>query len=1189
MNRTIRVALAVVFIVIISICAALSASALLGRRRVDLTEDNLYTLSEGTRNILGKLNRPITAKLYYSRSAAMKGPEQIRYLNKYYLYVRDLLEEYEELSDGMIDLEAIDPGTYTEEEEEALDHGLKQEWIAEDESFFFGLVVRTQTGKEKVIEFFDPSRQDFVEYDITKLISELIRKEKKRVGILSSLPVAGEDMSPYMMRMLQMQGRMPPPWWHIARHLQNRFDAERLDTDVRDISDEFDFLMVVHPKDFPERTLFAIDQYVMNGGKLVVFLDPWCREDQPQQQRQPYGPPPPHDRSSSFDILLEKWGVRMDPELVVTDPALLEKTEVGERVRTPMGTEVQYRPVTFLVLRDESRNQDEVITARLPEIRMLYPGTLEQVPAAETEFAPLLTTTESGNTWNPKQEKEQKEREQAVPRPEPRVTMDDLATGSLRHASETEGEPLVLACRLTGTFETNFPDGIIVHPEDDEEAPPPGEDEDEEEEESEHLEAKQKSEEGAQVVVFADVDFISNWLAYRQTFLGASAVGGNAPLVLNTFDFLGGSTDLISVRAQGEVNRPFLVVEDMKKEIEKATAEREKQLQKKKEEAQERLEKLQKGATEETQALLNKAKIEEIQKWRREFEKARTDLRRLRAENRERIDALKARLQFHNLVWAPAVVLLIGIGLGVARRIKARWYTAKRAGIAGPPPEGAGMAPVGAEQLVLGGVAVVMVVLTATLLSFAKHEPEKSFVRGTPLVQGLDTQDVHTIAIVEKEHTVTLNRTGEGRFVVAEKDDYPADESKINRLIVRDILDITCETVASRNPELHEQFGVTDGHDDAVKISFLDENGEPIIGFIRGKSSDQGGVYVRLLGEDVVYRTETGFWPDTRPIDYIDTSVTDVGKKYIERVRVEIADAEPYVIERDKDNDVRLQAIPEGMRAKEYEPGNVFEALTSLEFSDVFPARELSEMDLEWDATYTADLFTGLRYRLELAEKDDKHYLRIKATWLDSKKDAVQDWMNAPEKKEEKTERADAVVLHQELPPKFNSRHGGWVYQVASYKADDLRKPFDELIEEDLPEKISARHVLIAYKDAEDAPDGVERTKDEAKKLAEKVLAEAKQEGADFARLAETYSDDEETKEKGGDLGEIKADPSDWPEDFWKPAFRLEPGQVAGVLETDKGFHIVQRTDGTEKEEPAEEAEGEEPEEGKPEEPETDD
>ncbi|MFW6158924.1 MAG: Gldg family protein, partial [Planctomycetota bacterium] len=884
MNRTIRVALAVVFIVIISICAALSASALLGRRRVDLTENNLYTLSEGTRNILGKLNRPITAKLYYSRSAAMKGPEQIRYLNKYYLYVRDLLEEYEELSDGMIDLEVIDPGTYTEEEEEALDHGLKQEWIAEDESFFFGLVVQTETGKEKVIEFFDPSRQDFVEYDITKLISELIRKEKKRVGILSSLPVAGEDLSPYMMRMLQMQGRTPPPWWHIARHLQNRFDAERLDTDVRDISDDFDFLMVVHPKDFSERTLFAIDQYVMNGGKLVVFVDPWCREDQPPQQRQPYGPPPPHDRSSTFDVLLEKWGVRMDPELVVTDPALVEKTEVGERVQTPTGTDVQYRPITFLVLRDESRNQDQVITARLREIRMLYPGALEQAPGAGTEFVPLLTTTETGNTWNPRQEKEQADGGQDVPRPEPRVTMDDLASGSLRHATETEGEPLVLACRLSGPFQTNFPDGIIVHPEDDEETPPAEEDEDEgeeeEKEEPEHLEAKQQSEEGAQVVVFADVDFISDWLAYRQTFLGASVVGGNAPVVLNTFEFLGGSTDLISVRAQGEVNRPFLVVEEMTKEIEKATAEREKQLQTEKEKAQQRLEELQKGATEETQALLNKAKIEEIQKWRRAFQKARADLRRLRAENRERIDALKGRLQFHNLVWAPAVVLLIGIALGVTRRIKARWYTAKRAEIAGPPPEGAAMAPVGTEQLILGGVAIVMVILTATLLSLARHKPETAFLRGTPLIQGLDTEDVHTIAIVEKEHTVTLNRAAEGGFVVAEKDNYPADESKINRLIVRDILDITCETVASRDPELHEQFGVTDDHDDAVRISFLDKKGEPIIGFLRGKTSDQGGVYVRLLDEDVVYRTETGFWPDTRPIDYIDTSLTGVEKKY---------------------------------------------------------------------------------------------------------------------------------------------------------------------------------------------------------------------------------------------------------------------------------------------------------------------
>ncbi len=1157
MNRTIQTVLAVVFILIIAVCAALSASAVLGRSRIDLTEDNLYTLSQGTRNIVGRLNRPITAKLYYSRSAAMRGPEQIRHLNKNFLYVRDLLEVYRAVSNGIIELEVIDPGTYTEEEEDAIEYGLRQEWIAEDESFFFGLVLKTETGRQQVIEFFDPNRVDLVEYDISRLISELIRRRENRVGILSSLPVAGEDLSPYMRRMMEMQGQRPPPWWHIGRHLQNRFEVERVSADTDRISRDLDLLLVVHPKELPEQTLFAIDQYVMRGGKLVVFVDPWCLDDHPPQQQHQFAPPPAHDRSSNLNGLLERWGARMVPDRLTTDPALLDRTEVGEQVQTPRGPEMRYRQITFLVLRDRSRNRDEVITSRLGDIRMLYPGALEPVPADGVEFIPLLTTTETGTTWD--------FRDRAEPTgfgPEPEVTLEDLARGSLKHATGEEGKPVVLACRLSGTFRTNFPDGLIIYPDEDEWDA----DDDEPAPQPEHLEAIQESEEGAQVVVFADVDFISDWLAYRRTFLGPAPVGGNAALVLNTVEFLGGDTDLIEVRSRRQVNRPFLVVEEMEKEIERATAERESQLEEKKRQAQERLEELQRGVTEETRELVDRAQMEEIQRWRRELDRATIDLRRLRAENRERIDALKARLQFHNLVWAPITVLLIGIGLAIARRIKARVYTARRAAVSGPTAKWAHGSPVGTEQLVLGGVAIVMVVITATLLTTARYRPRERFVRGTPLVQAIDTEDIHTIRIVDRDDTVTLARADDREFVVAELHNYPADRTAINRLIVRDVLDITCDAVVTRDPDLHDQFGVTEGHPDAIQISFLDRDGEPLVELIRGKSSERGGVYVRLLGENRVYRTRASFWPDTRPLDYVDNTIAEAERRHLKRVEVQIGEKEPYVIERDDENNPRLQGIPDGMRAKEHAPRDVFEALTRLDFTGVLTAEDFDEMDLEWDAAYTADLFTGLRYRLELASRDDDHYIRVRADWLEGKRAEIQAWITEPDSGDAQTRRADAVVLHQDLSREFNAQHGGWVYRIARHKARHLRRPFDELIEEDLPEEVRARHILIAYQDAEDAPDDVDRGKEQAEELAQRLLGQAREDGADFAALAREHSDDHETREDGGDLGEIETDPADWPDDFWKPLFRLKPGQVADLIETDRGYHIIQRTDGLEPE-----------------------
>ena len=225
-----RMALGVACIVVIALCVAMIVEKLIGRARADLTEHRMYTLSEGTRNIIGKLNQPVTLKLYYSRVAARKGPEFLREYNNYYLYVRDLLEEYADLSNGNLKLEVVDPRPFTDEEEEAIhEHELKHYRISEDEKFFFGLVARNELGKKKVIPMFQRERQELVEYDISKLINSVTRTKKRRLGILSTLPVMGIKMTPAVMRMLQMQRQMPPPPWIIAEHLREGYEVERVE------------------------------------------------------------------------------------------------------------------------------------------------------------------------------------------------------------------------------------------------------------------------------------------------------------------------------------------------------------------------------------------------------------------------------------------------------------------------------------------------------------------------------------------------------------------------------------------------------------------------------------------------------------------------------------------------------------------------------------------------------------------------------------------------------------------------------------------------------------------------------------------------------------------------------------------------------------------------------------------------
>ena len=373
MINTLRTALAVVCILVITACAVLILRKTVARTRADLTQHKLYTLSQGTRNILAKLNQPVKLKFYYSRIAALKGPEQIRPFIDYALYVQDLLQEYVSLAHGELTLEIIDPRRFSDEEEDAIARGVEAVPLSKDENFFFGLVAQTELGKQNTIPFFDRARQEFLEYDLSKLIAGVTRRDKKKIGLLSSLEVMGSDMSPYMMQMMRMQGREPKKPWSLVQALREEFEVEALKPDADSIPGDIDFLMIVHPKNLPQAILFAIDQFVMGGGKLIVFVDPHCLSDEPPRDpRNPYAAMG-QKKSSDLNVLLKTWGVEMDPDLIAADRALAVTTAFRRGQRPA--------PVLiFLELAEQSVNADEVITAKLHNLKMLFAGVLKPVP-----------------------------------------------------------------------------------------------------------------------------------------------------------------------------------------------------------------------------------------------------------------------------------------------------------------------------------------------------------------------------------------------------------------------------------------------------------------------------------------------------------------------------------------------------------------------------------------------------------------------------------------------------------------------------------------------------------------------------------------------------------------------------------------------------------------------------------------
>ncbi len=659
MMNTLRTILAIVCIMVIAICTVLLFQKAVGRARLDLTEHKHYTLSQGTRSILAQLNQPITLKFYYSKSAALTGPEQIRPFIDYALYVRDLLQEYEALANGMMTLEVIDPLRFSDEEEDALARGLKGAPLSADDFFFFGLAANTELGSEEIIEFFLPDRQEFVEYDISKLIVDVTRRKKRRVGVLSSLEVMGSDLSPYMMQMMRMQGQQAKQPWLIFTQLREQYEVEAIKKDALTIPATIDFLLVVHPKNLPEPTLFAIDQYVMKGGKLLVFVDPHCFADVPAANpRNPYAAMS-HKSNSDLNQLLEGWGVEMAPKLIAADRTLAIMAGGGMGRR---GTTI----LTYLGLTAKCVNQNEVIVTTLHELYFLFGGVLKPVAGAKTTLQPLLHTTAVAGTWEP-----------ANPFELMRPNFE-----AIRSAVKDGSEPLMLACRISGKLETNFPDGITIE-EKQEAAPnkPDSKDDKEDgdvEKKTKKLAAIKEASADAMVLVFADVDMISDQIAFRRSLFGFEPQGDNVSLIYNALEYLSGSEELITVRSRGRFRRPFTVIEKIEKDAEKKKAKEEEALNTELEKSQAALQELLSGATGRDAESLKQNFVAKQNEIEVQIRKTRTKLRRLNAEKRKDIAALEASLEIGNTLLAPALVLLIAIVLALFRHLRNKRYVAGR-------------------------------------------------------------------------------------------------------------------------------------------------------------------------------------------------------------------------------------------------------------------------------------------------------------------------------------------------------------------------------------------------------------------------------------------------------------------------------------------------------------------------------
>lgn len=675
MNRILKSRVTTILLIALAVVFGVHLFTRLGEDvRLDATGDRLFSLSDGTREILDRMHqegtKPIEARLYFAETVGNTLPRFIKDFVTYDRYLKALLKEYADASDGKISVKFIDPLPDSDEAQDALDFGLDGKAVNQHgDLFFFGLVLQTQTGSKDVVEFLWPAEQAQIEYEVTKRIHRLIWPQRKKVGVVAGLEVLSDASNPYMAQILAAQGKQPQESWLMMKLLEEVYEVEKIDSATDHIShDEFDLVLVVHPKGLGQRAFWALDEWVQTGGNALVLIDPHSLGDvAPQNPQQPFAGFQ-HDSSSDLAPLLAAWGLEREPDRVVADLALATTRPTSRRggaepVVHDLAIEARTREETLAV--------DHPIFQGVSDLRFYAAGSL-RAPAVEAEDAPtlegyeilpLVTTTSSGSTLEVK----------AGFPGSGGLTFAELesAAGKVR-AQLVEGDkPVTLAYLVSGRLPSAFPDGTSI-PAEPPPPPPPGLPPGIQLPPPADAEMAQKASVAeadradSAVLVIADVDFIFDGLAFQNSIFGVQTVNDNHRLLNNAVDFLLGDRSLMSVRAKKSIRRPFVTFDEIEAEAARETQARESELQAELERFQLELDEKNRGAS--NVALLQKQVQDEVEELNERIRSSNQELREIRLARRRALEGEEAKVRFTTLVLTPALVLVLGLVLFFRRR-----------------------------------------------------------------------------------------------------------------------------------------------------------------------------------------------------------------------------------------------------------------------------------------------------------------------------------------------------------------------------------------------------------------------------------------------------------------------------------------------------------------------------------------
>jgi len=595
LSGTALVVLAVLFVAVMLLVDVAFRGA-----RVDLTQNHLYTLSDGTKKIVSSLDEPINLYLYFSD----KGTQDLPQLRTYYTRVREMLEEIASRSGGKIRLELIDPLPFSEDEDRAASFGLQSVPVgASGEKVFFGLAGTNSTSGQSTIPFFNPEKESFLEYDIAKLVHELSVAKKPTIGIVSSLPISpGFDPATRQMREA----------WAIYQQWSQLFEMKAIAADtLKSIDKDINVLVVVHPKQLSDDAQYAIDQFVLRGGHLLVFVDPEAELDDSGADPQNPMAAMMADRSSDLPKLFKAWGVEYDPKKVVLDRQRALPISMGEG-------QAPVRHPAILGFNTEDLNKDDVTTANLETINVSSAGYFALSKDVKDEkLTPLIQTTGDATTASSDKLKFLQD---------PSTLYTDYKPG---------GEHLIVAARLSGKFKTAFP------------------------ERSGEGALKESKDEG-QIILVGDTDILSDrlWVQIRP-FFGQkimNAFANNGDFAVNSLDNMAGSGDLISIRGRATSQRPFTTVEALKRSADERFRASEEELQKQLQDTERKLTELQSAKTQDQAQILSPEQKTELDNFLKSKVEIRKKLRDVRRQLDADIEALGTKLKLVNIVLMPLLV-----------------------------------------------------------------------------------------------------------------------------------------------------------------------------------------------------------------------------------------------------------------------------------------------------------------------------------------------------------------------------------------------------------------------------------------------------------------------------------------------------------------------------------------------------